>query len=62
MPSSGASSGTQPSRSSRGAGDGSPTGLELKCGHRTDDEPVVVYPGGRKLWRCPEGCGLVKKK
>jgi len=62
MPSSGARSGTKPSRSTRGAGDGSISGKPLKCGHFTDDEPVVFYPGGRKLFRCPEGCGLVKGK
>jgi hypothetical protein len=37
-------------------------GRELTCGHSTEDEPIVVYPGGRKLYRCPEGCGLVKGK
>lgn len=62
MPSSGARSGTNPSRSGRGAGDGRIGGRELKCGHRTEEEPVTVFPGGRKLYRCPEGCGLVKPK
>lgn len=59
MPTSGARSGTQPSRSDRGAGTGRIGPLTLRCGHHThDDEPVVVYPSGRRLYRCPNGCGL----
>jgi hypothetical protein len=34
----------------------------LVCGHGTDDQPVAIYPGGRKMFRCPDGCGLQKAK
>lgn len=62
MPSSGARSGTRPSRNDRGAGDGGTSGVQLKCGHVTFDEYIVKYPGGQTVYRCPEGCGLVKRK
>lgn len=62
MPSSGARSGTNPSRSERGAGTGGPAAVKLKCGHETYDEYIVKYPGGQTVYRCPEGCGLVKRK
>lgn len=34
--------------------------VTLECGHGTDAQPVSIFPGGRKLYRCPEGCGLGK--
>jgi len=62
-PSSGARSGTVPSRSQRGAGDGrmSTTTHKLSCGHQTFEAPVSAGPSG-KWYRCPEGCGLQKQK
>lgn len=62
MPSSGARSGTRPSRSERGAGTGAPEGRELACGHKTFDEHISSAPNGGKRWRCPEGCGIVRAK
>ncbi|RDI73283.1 hypothetical protein Gocc_2883 [Gaiella occulta] len=63
MPSSGARSGTTPSRAARGAGTGTVGPLPLACGHATHTpEPVVVFPGGRKLYQCPGGCGLVSTR
>lgn len=62
MPSSGARSGTRPSRNDRGAGDGRSSQVALKCGHGTYMEPVWVSPDGTKTYRCPDGCGLVKGK
>jgi hypothetical protein len=59
MPSSGARSGTKPSRNDRGQGDGTVGATDLACGHATHDEHIVSGPSG-KLWRCPEGCGLVR--
>jgi hypothetical protein len=59
-PSSGARSGTNPSRSERGAGDGRVGSTKLRCGHETDEPPVVT--GQKTLYRCPEGCGFVKKR
>ena len=62
MPSSGARSGTSPSRAERGAGSGALSGwLVLACGHRvaSDATPAVVFADRRKLYHCPElGCGL----
>ena len=63
-PSSGARSGTKPSRSGRGAGDGSVAReILLVCGHRIAPvEPVVSGPHG-KLYRCDvPACGLQKPK
>lgn len=62
MPSSGARSGTSPSRSERGAGDGRVGGRPLLCGHVTHAADPVAGSGRRSLWRCPEGCGLYKQK
>jgi len=65
MPSSGARSGTKPSRSERGAGRGK-TGdavYQLRCGHDSPmGEPVITKAGGDRLWFCPEGCGLQERK
>jgi len=62
VPSSGARSGTKPNRPSA-AGDGSiGRGVELKCGHVADGEEITRYPGGRRVYRCPEGCGLIDAK
>ncbi|HVM69994.1 MAG TPA: hypothetical protein VM204_09210 [Gaiellaceae bacterium] len=61
MPASGARSGTAPSRLERGAGSGRLTSpLTLACGHGvpSDLAPAAVFAGGRKLYRCPKGCGL----
>ena len=53
MPSSGARSGTPPSRD-RSAGDGSadPGPPMLKCGHQADSEPVIVFPANKKRYWC----------
>lgn len=60
MPSSGARSGTRPSRSSRGAGDGSISpGIALACGHTASGAPVVAFATGRKLYRC-DTCGTLQ--
>jgi hypothetical protein len=32
--------------------------VTLKCGHTTQAQPVVIHPSKRKLYRCPDGCGL----
>lgn len=34
----------------------------LVCGHSTRSQPVAIYPSRRKLYDCPEGCGLQKDK
>lgn len=60
MPSSGARSGTRPSRSERGAGDGKVGATPLACGHETHGGPLVT--GAKTLYSCPEGCGLVRRK
>ena len=60
MPSSGARSGTKPSRTGRGAGDGSVGPTLLRCGHETHKPPLVT--GAKTLWSCPEGCGLQRRK
>jgi hypothetical protein len=62
MPSSGARSGTQPGRSGRGAGSGEVGPTLLSCGHTTQAEPLARRPNGTRLYSCPEGCGLVKRK
>ena len=36
--------------------------VKLLCGHTTDEFPIVTYASGRKMYRCPEGCGLIKSK
>jgi hypothetical protein len=62
MPSSGARSGTRPSRRSRGAGDGKigPNTVTLSCGHTTNRPPLTS--GAKTLYSCPEGCGLKAAK
>lgn len=62
MPSSGARSGTKPSRSTRGAGSGATGGTTLACGHTDHRPPVAIYPSGRTLHRCPTGCGLQDRR
>ena len=37
-----------------------PPSVKLKCGHETTAHPVAIYPDRRKLFTCPEGCGLQK--
>lgn len=37
-------------------------GKALLCGHFATSNPVAIYPGGRKLYDCPRGCGLQKAK
>lgn len=60
MPSSGARSGTRPSRNDRGAGVGDlPRTVLLACGHETFASPVIT--GTVTKYACPDGCGLVKK-
>lgn len=62
MPASGARSGTQPSRSERGAGDGRVVATtKLACGHVTSGPIVTRYPGGRTQYRC-EACGTLVDK
>lgn len=62
MPASGARSGTRPSRSERGAGDGRVGGTPLVCGHDTVADPTVSFPDATKnLFQCPSGCGLVRR-
>lgn len=34
--------------------------VNLECGHGTDSPPVTIFPGGKKMYRCPDGCGLMK--
>lgn len=62
MPSSGARSGTKPSRKGRGAGDGAVMEkMKLACGHWVSQPQVLaVKANGTKLYSCPE-CGLQKK-
>jgi hypothetical protein len=32
------------------------------CGHSAEEQDLVtIYPNRTRLYRCPEGCGLVKK-
>lgn len=62
-PSSGARSGTKPSRSDRRGGSGRVGPILLKCGHETHAlEPVAIFPDRRKLYSCPNGCGLQEPK
>lgn len=36
-----------------------PESVRLRCGHTTPAvHAVAIYPNGRKLYNCPEGCGL----
>ena len=35
---------------------------ELVCGHFARSQPIAIYPSQRKLYDCPEGCGLQKDK
>ena len=60
MPSSGARSGTKPSRAGRGAGTGRMGPTKLECGHETWEQGVARFASGSRLYRCPEGCGLVE--
>jgi hypothetical protein len=32
--------------------------VELQCGHATMAAAIVVFDNGRRLYDCPEGCGL----
>jgi hypothetical protein len=32
--------------------------VELECGHATRSSAIVVFSNGRRLYDCPEGCGL----
>jgi hypothetical protein len=59
VPSSGARSGTHPSRTARGAGDGTPAwrAVSLACGHETSGEPLAQV-GAKRIYVCPEGCGI----
>lgn len=34
----------------------------LMCGHEAHGQPVAIYPNRRKLYVCPQGCGLQKGK
>ena len=64
MPSSGARSGTRPSRLIRGAGDGRVMRRRsLRCGHSVDAEaqPVAVA-GGRRWYSCPECLVVVEAR
>ncbi len=65
MPSSGARSGTPPSRNDRGAGRGGmdPGPPMLRCGHQADSvDPVVVFPAQKKRYWCEECRSLVAAK
>lgn len=37
-------------------------GTPLVCGHVAQGQPVAIYPNRRKLYNCPQGCGLQKAK
>jgi hypothetical protein len=53
MPSSGARSGTIPSRSNRGAGNGHVGVRHLTCGHLSPGQPLLRPPGtGHPLYWC----------
>lgn len=54
MPSSGAKSGTRPSRNDgRGSGNGAIAAkVELRCGHAAQGEPMA-RKAGRDIWWCP---------
>lgn len=32
--------------------------VELDCGHVSRKAAIVVFSSGRRLYECPEGCGL----
>jgi len=36
--------------------------VRLLCGHEVTGFPLAVYPNGRRLFACPEGCGLRKER
>jgi len=36
--------------------------VQLACDHLAFDSPVVIFSDGRKMYDCPEGCGLQKTK
>lgn len=60
MPSSGARSGTEPSRATRGAGTGTISGpTRLRCGHGTYLQPVATR-SRVEYFDCPAGCGIIK--
>lgn len=62
MPSSGARSGTRPSRSERGAGTGRVGKWLLACGCEVDELDLVsTKPNGVRIFRCPQH-GLTRKK
>lgn len=64
-PSSGARSGTKPSRTGRGAGNGRVAVLvPLKCGHAipANVTPMASTHNGRRMYVCPEGCSLQWEK
>jgi hypothetical protein len=63
MPSSGARSGTRPSRPGP-VGRGRVGGLMLRCGHLTHQaEPTVrTFEIRKALYTCPDGCGLQRRK
>jgi len=63
MPSSGARSGTPPSRAGRGAGTGKiEETILLKCGHQAEAEPVIVYPLNSRRYWCEACRKLVREK
>lgn len=64
MPSSGARSGTKPSRNDRGAGDGRLEGRRsLACGHGCPSGQLPIMVGnGKTFYVCPDGCGVVRAK
>lgn len=62
MPSSGARSGTRPSRAGRGGGRGDVGATPLACSHETHLGPVARGQGSLRLYLCPQGCGLVRRK
>jgi hypothetical protein len=62
MPASGARSGTRPSRSSRGAGDGRVGAKRsLECGHGAPVEQLPIMVGGGKSWYSCPACGAVSR-
>jgi hypothetical protein len=64
MPSSGARSGTKPSRSGRGAGDGRVAILvPLVCGHDMPAEKTPIATSRTdRFYVCSSGCGVQKAK
>ena len=55
MPSSGARSGTKPGRGNRLPPPVDPVDVELRCGHRSEGEPVIVFPRRLRRYWC-EAC------